>query len=105
MIATFEGQTPQIGAGAYIHPSADVFGNVQIGANCWIGPGARIRGDYGRLVVGDTPSVADTCVIPARPDAHTRDGYKIEPPAWARNAWVPGVDDRQPKCLRTAGAT
>jgi carbonic anhydrase/acetyltransferase-like protein (isoleucine patch superfamily) len=40
MINSFEGKTPQIGAGSYVHPSADVFGNVQIGAGCWIGPGA-----------------------------------------------------------------
>ena len=47
MVNTFEGKTPVVGDGTYIHPSADVFGNVSIGSGCWIGPGARIRGDYG----------------------------------------------------------
>jgi phenylacetic acid degradation protein len=74
MINSFEGKTPQIGDGSYVHPSADVFGNVQIGSGCWIGPGARIRGDYGRIVIGDNTSVEDNCVIHARPDEQTTIG-------------------------------
>ena len=74
MINTFEGKTPEIGEGTYVHPSADVFGNVQIGCGCWIGPGARIRGDYGRIVIGDNTSVEDNCVIHARPDEQTTIG-------------------------------
>ena len=74
MINSFEGKTPQIGDGTYVHPSADVFGNVQIGGGCWIGPGARIRGDYGRIVIGDNSSVEDNCVIHARPDEQTTIG-------------------------------
>jgi carbonic anhydrase/acetyltransferase-like protein (isoleucine patch superfamily) len=45
-VAAFEGQRPRIGKGTYTHPSADVCGNATIGEGCWIGPGARIRGDY-----------------------------------------------------------
>ena len=74
MINTFEGQTPVIGDGSYIHPSADVFGNVAIGSCCWVGPGARIRGDYGRIVIGDNTSVEDNCVIHARPGEQTTIG-------------------------------
>jgi carbonic anhydrase/acetyltransferase-like protein (isoleucine patch superfamily) len=73
-VASFEGQTPRIGAGTYIHPSADVFGDVTIGAGCWIGPGARIRGDYGVIVLGDHCSVEDNCVIHARPGEQTTIG-------------------------------
>ena len=68
MISSFEGKTPQIGDGAYVHPSADVFGDVVIGGGCWIGPGARVRGDYGRVVIGDNTAVEDNVVIHARPD-------------------------------------
>ncbi|MBN2561635.1 MAG: gamma carbonic anhydrase family protein [Phycisphaerae bacterium] len=74
MISTFEGKTPEIGEGSYIHPSADVFGNVSIGSGCWIGPGARIRGDYGRIVIGDNTSVEENCVIHARPNEQTTIG-------------------------------
>ena len=45
-VAAFEGKVPRLGRDTYVHPSADVFGDVDIGAGCWIGPGARIRGDY-----------------------------------------------------------
>jgi len=74
MINSFEGKTPQIGQNTYVHPSADVFGNVTIGAGCWIGPGARIRGDYGRIVLGDNTAVEDNVVIHARPDEQTTIG-------------------------------
>ncbi len=74
MISNFEDHTPQIGTGTYVHPSADVFGNVQIGKQCWIGPGARIRGDYGRIVIGDCTAVEDNVVIHARPDEQTTIG-------------------------------
>jgi carbonic anhydrase/acetyltransferase-like protein (isoleucine patch superfamily) len=74
MIRTFEGKTPVINDDAYVYPSADVFGDVQIGSGCWIGPGARIRGDYGRIVIGDNTSVEDNCVIHARPGEQTKIG-------------------------------
>ena len=73
-IRSFEGRTPVIGAGTWVHPSADVFGDVVVGARCWIGPGARIRGDYGRIEVGSYSAVEDNCVIHARPDDVTRIG-------------------------------
>ncbi len=74
MIGTYEGKTPVIGPGAYVHPSADVFGDVRIGDGCWIGPGARIRGDYGRIVIGRCTSIEDNCVIHARPGEQTTIG-------------------------------
>ena len=73
-IQSFEGKSPVIGEGTYVHPSADVFGNVVLGEQCWIGPGARIRGDYGRIEIGNKTSVEDNCVIHARPDEITRIG-------------------------------
>jgi phenylacetic acid degradation protein len=66
-VGSFEGKLPRVGEGAYIHPSADVFGDVEIGRGCWIGPGARLRGDYGTIRVGDFTSIEDNCVIHARP--------------------------------------
>ena len=74
MISTFEDRTPQIGPAAYVHPSAAVLGHVRIGAGCWIGPGARIRGDYGQIEIGDHTAVEDNCVIHARPGEQTTIG-------------------------------
>jgi phenylacetic acid degradation protein len=73
-IARFERRVPRIGIGSWVHPSADVFGEVEIGEGCWIGPGARIRGDYGRIVIGSYTSVEDNCVIHARPGEETHIG-------------------------------
>jgi phenylacetic acid degradation protein len=73
-IASFEGKTPSIGESTYVHPSADIFGDVTIGRECWIGPGARIRGDYCTIVVGNCCSVEDNCVIHARPGEQTTIG-------------------------------
>jgi carbonic anhydrase/acetyltransferase-like protein (isoleucine patch superfamily) len=73
-IATFGDRTPIIGPGTYIHPSADVFGDVTIGRDCWIGPGARIRGDYGAIIIGDSTSIEDNSVLHARPGEKTTIG-------------------------------
>ena len=73
-VRSFEGKTPVIGSGTYVHPTADVFGDVTIGEECWIGPGARIRGDYGTIHVGNRSSVEDNCVIHARPGEVCRIG-------------------------------
>lgn len=73
-IGTFENKTPVIGEGTWVHPSADVFGDVTLGARCWIGPGARIRGDYGAIHIGSHTAVEDNCVIHARPDDVTHIG-------------------------------
>ena len=76
-IARFEDRVPSIGAGTYVHPSADVLGDVRIGERCWIGPGARIRGDYGRIVIGSCTSIEDNCVVHARPDEQTTIGDRV----------------------------
>ncbi len=60
-----------IAESTFVHPNADIIGQVTIGSGCWIGPGARIRGDYGRITIGDNSSVEDNCVIHARPDDET----------------------------------
>ena len=73
----FEGRKPQVGQGTYVHPSAEVIGAVVIGADCWIGPGARLRGDYGTILVGDGTSIEDNCVVHARPGETTRIGSRV----------------------------
>ncbi|MFH1421691.1 MAG: gamma carbonic anhydrase family protein [Planctomycetota bacterium] len=63
----FEGKRPQIGAETYVSESADVIGDVAIGNNCYIGPGARIKGDYGSIIIGNKTNVQENCVLHARP--------------------------------------
>jgi carbonic anhydrase/acetyltransferase-like protein (isoleucine patch superfamily) len=84
-VSSFENKIPQIGVGTYVHPSADVFGAVTTGEGYWIGPGARIRGDYGVIVIGDYTSVEDNCVIHARPGEQTTIGD------WVHNFAIIGM--------------
>jgi carbonic anhydrase/acetyltransferase-like protein (isoleucine patch superfamily) len=62
---------PVIGKGTYIFRSADIIGDVTVGKNCYIGPGARLRGDYGTIKIGDNTAIEDNAVIHARPSEIT----------------------------------
>ncbi len=76
-IYEFEGRVPKIGKDTYVHPSAEVIGLVTLGDGCWVGPGARIRGDYGEIVIGDHTAIEDNCVIHARPGESTHIGSHV----------------------------
>ncbi len=76
-IYEFEGRKPKLGKNTYVHPSADVIGAVSIGDDCWIGPGARLRGDYGEIALGDGTSIEDNCVVHARPGERTSIGNHV----------------------------
>lgn len=70
----FEGRVPALGKNVFVHPSADIIGLVTLGDDCYVGPGARLRGDYGEIVVGEATSIEENCVLHARPDEMTRIG-------------------------------
>ena len=65
-IHEFEGRIPSVAPTAYVDEDATVIGDVRIGAQCYIGAGARIRGDYGSIIIGDSTSVQENCVLHAR---------------------------------------
>lgn len=67
VIYSFEGKTPQIGEGSYVSPSADIVGDVVTGRDCYIGPGAKIKGDYGSVQIGNRTSIQENCILHARP--------------------------------------
>lgn len=56
-------QVPEIHPDAYVHPDAVIIGSVTIGAESTIWPGAVLRGDDGRIIVGARTSVQDGSVI------------------------------------------
>jgi len=70
-IYEFENKKPRIGKGTFIFQSADVIGDVTIGENCYVGPGARIRGDYGSIRIGNNTAIEENVVIHARPNEKT----------------------------------
>ena len=59
----FDGFRPVIHESAFIHPNATVTGNVIIGRDVYVGPGAAIRGDWGGIVIEDGCNVQENCTI------------------------------------------
>jgi len=76
-IYEFENKKPRIGKGTFVFPSADVIGDVTIGENCYVGPGARIRGDYGSIRIGNDTAIEENVVIHARPNEKTIIGDSV----------------------------
>jgi carbonic anhydrase/acetyltransferase-like protein (isoleucine patch superfamily) len=70
-IYEFDGVAPTIDPEAYVHPDAVVIGQVSIGAEATIWPGAVLRGDYGAITIGARTSVQDGTVIHAGPSFPT----------------------------------
>lgn len=64
-----DGVIPVVHPTAFVHESASLIGDVHIGAGCYIGPFASLRGDFGRIIVGDGSNVQDSGVIHAFPGA------------------------------------
>ena len=58
-------RTPSIHPDAFVHPDAVVIGDVHIGADSSVWPGAVLRGDYGTIVVGERTSIQDGAIIHA----------------------------------------
>lgn len=63
MIYSFKGFIPVVHESSFIHPQAAVTGNVIIGKNVYIGPGAAIRGDWGGIIIEDGCNVQESCTI------------------------------------------
>ncbi|MEN9401227.1 MAG: hypothetical protein RL632_2330 [Bacteroidota bacterium] len=59
----FNGFRPVIKESSFVHPQASVIGNVIIGENVYIGPGAAIRGDWGQIVIEDGCNVQENCTV------------------------------------------
>jgi len=63
MIYEFNGYRPVVHTSSYIHPQACVTGNVIIGRNVYIGPGAAVRGDWGEIIIKDGCNVQENCTV------------------------------------------
>jgi phenylacetic acid degradation protein len=63
MIYEFNGYKPVIDPSAFVHPQATVTGNVIIGKDVYIGPGAALRGDWGEIIIHDGCNVQENCTL------------------------------------------
>jgi len=95
-VFAFEGFIPVIHESAFIHPNATVTGNVVIGRDVYVGPGAAIRGDWGGVVIEDGCNVQENCTIHMFPgvisvleaSAHIGHGAVVHGARIGRNALV-----------------
>lgn len=96
MIYEFNNLIPVIHESSFVHPLAAVTGNVIIGKNVYIGPGAAIRGDWGQIIIEDGCNVQENCTIHMFPGvtvllkegAHIGHGAIIHGAAIGRNSLV-----------------
>ncbi|TGD82408.1 transferase hexapeptide repeat family protein [Hymenobacter wooponensis] len=72
MIYAFNGLVPVVHESAFVHPQATVTGNVIIGRNVYIGPGAAIRGDWGQIIIEDNCNVQENCTVHMFPGTTVR---------------------------------
>jgi phenylacetic acid degradation protein len=72
MFYEFKGYRPVVDPSSFVHPQAAVTGNVIIGRNVYVGPGAAIRGDWGQIIIEDGCNVQENCIIHLFPGATVR---------------------------------
>lgn len=68
---SIDGVIPVVHPSAYVHPTAVLIGDVHIGPNCYVGPGASLRGDFGRIVLRAGANLQDNCVMHGFPQQDT----------------------------------
>lgn len=96
MIYKFNNHIPVIHESSFVHPQAAVTGNVIIGKDCYIGPGAALRGDWGKIILEDGCNVQENCTVHMFPGvtvllkagAHIGHGAVIHGATIGRNSLV-----------------
>jgi phenylacetic acid degradation protein len=63
MVYAFNGYIPVIHESSFVHPQAAITGNVIIGPDCYIGPGAALRGDWGQIILEAGCNVQENCTV------------------------------------------
>jgi len=68
----YEGLVPVVDPTAFVHPMAVLIGDVHVGPGCYVGPGASLRGDFGRIVMERGSNVQDNCTVHSFPNEDAR---------------------------------
>jgi len=64
---SIDGIVPAVDPSSFVHPTASLIGDVIVGAGCYIGPGASLRGDFGRIIMKSGSNFQDGCVAHSFP--------------------------------------
>ncbi len=95
-VYAYDGVVPVIDPDAFVHPSAVVIGDAIVAAGCYVGPGAVLRGDFGRIEMRRGSNLQETCVVHSFPnlqviieeDGHIGHGAVLHGCHIGRNAMV-----------------
>ena len=95
-VYAIDGIVPVVHPSAHVHPSAVLIGDVIVGPDCYVGPCASLRGDFGRLILERGANLQDTCVMHGFPctdtvveeDGHIGHGAVLHGCRIRRNALV-----------------
>ncbi|MCF8482694.1 MAG: phenylacetic acid degradation protein PaaY [Rhodospirillum sp.] len=68
-VYAIDGVVPVVHPEAFVHPTAVLIGDAIVGAGCYVGPGASMRGDFGRVQLEDGANLQDNCVMHGFPGA------------------------------------
>ena len=71
MVYSFNGFIPVVHPSSFIHPQACITGNVIIGKNVYVGPGAALRGDWGKIIIEDGCNIQENCTVHMFPGVTT----------------------------------
>ena len=77
-VFAIDGVTPVVAPSSFVHPTAVLIGDVIIGENCYVGPTACLRGDFGRIILEDGANIQDSCIMHGFPGTDTvveQDGH------------------------------
>ena len=96
MVFAFKGMTPVVDPSSFVHPQATLIGHVTIGPDCYVGPHAVLRGDWGKIVLERGCNVQEGCVIHMFPGetvlleegAHVGHGAMIHGATLERNCMI-----------------
>jgi phenylacetic acid degradation protein len=70
-VYAIDGVVPVVHPTAFVHPRAVLIGDVIVGPGCYVGPGASLRGDMGRIVVGEGSNLQDNVIVHGFPGTDT----------------------------------
>ena len=95
-VYAIDGVTPVVDPSAFVHPTAVLIGDVVVGAGCYVGPAACLRGDFGHIEVRAGANIQDCCVLHGFPgtgtiveeDGHIGHGVVLHGCIVRRNALV-----------------
>jgi carbonic anhydrase/acetyltransferase-like protein (isoleucine patch superfamily) len=55
--------SPVVSPSAFVHPEAVLIGDVRVGAGCYVGPFASLRGDMGTIEIREGANIQDSCTV------------------------------------------